>query len=77
MPISEYFGGHGSDVMAEMKKKHGKKEGERIFYATANSRNEKPDSMSKHMDSEGGKIICREFMVTIPLYLCSQGTALW
>jgi len=55
MPISEYFGGHGSDVMAEMKKKHGKKEGERIFYATANSRNEKPDSMSKHMDSEEEK----------------------
>jgi len=52
MPISEYFGGHGSEVMSEMKKKHGKKAGEREFYATANARDQKPDSMSKHMGSE-------------------------
>jgi len=57
MPISEYFGGHGSEVMSEMKKKHGKKAGKRIFYATANARDQKPDSMSHAMkdDSEEEK----------------------
>ena len=41
MPISAYFGGHGREVMAEMKKKHGDKAGEREFYATANAKNQK------------------------------------
>jgi hypothetical protein len=42
MPISEYFGGHGSEVMKELKAKHGEKEGERIFYATAAKEGQKP-----------------------------------
>lgn len=36
MPISKYFGGGGEKVMANMKGEYGEKEGERIFYATAN-----------------------------------------
>lgn len=42
MPLDKYFGGHGRQVMAELKKKHGAKAGERIFYATANKRTQKP-----------------------------------
>lgn len=34
MPISKYFGGHGSEVMKKMKEKYGKR-GEQVFYATA------------------------------------------
>ena len=37
MPISEYFGGHGKKVMAEMRKKHGKR-AEEVFYRTANKK---------------------------------------
>jgi hypothetical protein len=36
MPLSKYYGGHGEEVMASMSKKHGKKKGKEIFYATAN-----------------------------------------
>lgn len=42
MPISEYFSGSGKKVMANMKKEYGDKEGERVFYATANKRKSKP-----------------------------------
>lgn len=38
MPLSKYFGGHGQQVMKDLKAKHGSKAGERIFYATANKR---------------------------------------
>ena len=41
MPISEYFGGHGTEVMKELKAKHGEEAGERIFYATANKEGQK------------------------------------
>jgi len=43
MPISSYFRGHGSRVMAEMKKLHGEEAGEREFYATSNKRGMKPE----------------------------------
>lgn len=36
MPISEYYKGHGSEVMTKMKKKYGGKKGQQVFYATAN-----------------------------------------
>ena len=39
MPISEYYKGHGDEVMSNMKKEYGDKEGERVFYATNNKRN--------------------------------------
>lgn len=56
MPISEYFGGHGSEVMSDMQKRYGKKKGKSVFYATANKRDQNP-SMSDSMkdDSEEEK----------------------
>ena len=44
MPESEYFKGHGSSVKAAMVKKHGKKVGKRMFYATANEMGMTPKS---------------------------------
>jgi hypothetical protein len=38
MPISEYYKGSGKKVMKSMKKRYGEKGGERVFYATANTR---------------------------------------
>ena len=38
MPLNKYFGGHGASVMKDLQAKHGKKQGERIFYATANKK---------------------------------------
>jgi hypothetical protein len=38
MPVSEYYRGSGEKVMRSMKKRYGKKSGERVFYATANKR---------------------------------------
>ena len=42
MPESAYFGGHGNEVMAEMKARHGDKLGRRFFYATANKQKQAP-----------------------------------
>jgi hypothetical protein len=42
MPQSEYFKGHGNQVMGDMKKRYGDKAGERVFYATANKTGMKP-----------------------------------
>lgn len=47
MPIAKYFGGHGEEVKAAMVKKYGAKKGERVFYATANKRNQKPGEHAK------------------------------
>jgi len=44
MPISKYFKGHGSEVMANMQKEYGDKKGKSVFYATANKRKLKPDT---------------------------------
>jgi hypothetical protein len=38
MPVSEYYKGEGNKVMSSMKKRYGDKEGERVFYATANKK---------------------------------------
>lgn len=48
MPISEYFGGKGEKVLAELIKKHGKKKGTQIFYATANKQGMKPEDKVAH-----------------------------
>lgn len=40
MPKSHYYGGHGKKVMQEMRKRYGKG-AERVFYATANARNQR------------------------------------
>jgi len=42
VPVSEYFKGKGSKVLASMKARYGEKAGERVFYATANSKGMKP-----------------------------------
>jgi len=42
MPISEYFKGKGSKVLADMKSRYGDKKAKRVFYATANSRKMTP-----------------------------------
>lgn len=42
MPISKYYGGHGSEVMKNMKKQYGDKKGRSVFYATANKRGVSP-----------------------------------
>jgi len=44
MPVSAYFGGHGTEVKKNMEKEYGPEKGERVFYATANKRGEKPGS---------------------------------
>lgn len=47
MPVSEYFKGHGSEVMSSMKKKYGSSGGERVFYATANKKGMAPSDKIK------------------------------
>ena len=36
MPLTKYYGGHGTEVMANMKKTYGPKKAKQVFYATAN-----------------------------------------
>lgn len=43
MPISKYFGGSGTKVMANMKDEYGEKKGKEVFYATANKRGQNPE----------------------------------
>lgn len=38
MPLSKYFGGHGSEVMANMVKEYGPEKAKRVFYATEHAR---------------------------------------
>lgn len=38
MPLNRYYGGHGKQVMAKMKREYGPEKGESVFYATANAR---------------------------------------
>lgn len=42
MPINKYFKGHGKEVMKNMKSQYGGEKAERVFYATANKKGEKP-----------------------------------
>ena len=53
MPVSGYYGGHGDKVMDEMRSKYGDKEGERVFYATANKRKQKPGESRPHRAPDG------------------------
>ena len=36
MPLSNYYKGHGEEVMAKMEKEYGKEKGKKVFYAKAN-----------------------------------------
>lgn len=48
MPVSEYYGGHGDEVMEDMEKRYGKKKGKRVFYATNNKRHIKKGKKKSH-----------------------------
>lgn len=47
MPLSKYFGGHGEEVMSNMKKEYGDEKGKSVFYATEN-KNKKDKGKKKH-----------------------------
>lgn len=49
MPVSEYYSGHGVQVMHDMIKRYGEKKGKEVFYATANKR--KSDKPRKRVKS--------------------------
>jgi len=54
MPISGYFKGEGSSVMAAMLRNYGAKKGKQVFYATANKTGMSPGEtphmkMKKHL----------------------------
>lgn len=51
MPVSAYYGGHGNQVMADMKSKYGEKKGESVFYATANKKKQKPKKGKAHLQA--------------------------
>ena len=38
MPLTNYYGGKGKEVMSKMKDEYGDKKGEQVFYATVNKR---------------------------------------
>ncbi len=42
MPVSEYYKGHGREVMDSMQKEYGDKKGKQVFYATANKKKKRP-----------------------------------
>jgi len=51
MPISKYYGGHGSEVMKKMKQQYGEKKGESVFYATANKQKNAEDNARNYAAS--------------------------
>ena len=55
MPQSEYFKGHGKEVMASMKKQYGEKKGKQVFYATANAKKMNPEDPGMKALSRKGK----------------------
>lgn len=48
-PLSDYFGGHGEDVMKAMKKKYGRRAKE-VFYATANKSGKKRKKVKDYLE---------------------------
>ena len=52
MPLSKYFGGHGAEVMASMRKTYGAKKAKQVFYATANS---KAESRTANKEKKKGR----------------------
>ena len=53
MPISKYFGGHGKEVMQDMKNRYGAR-AEEVFYRTVNKRKKKASAFEAGM-SHGRK----------------------
>lgn len=50
MPLAEHFKGKGKEVKEKMKKRYGKKKGEKVFHATTRARKLEPseDFKKKH-----------------------------
>lgn len=48
MPISKYYKGSGEKAMKNMKSEYGEEKGERVFYATANKKGQKPAGKAEH-----------------------------
>lgn len=46
MPQKEYFGGHGKEVMASMRKRYGER-AEEVFYRTAKAKKQEPAGRGK------------------------------
>jgi hypothetical protein len=53
MPVSEHYEGHGSEVMANMKKTYDPETAKRMFYATENKQKNK--KKKKRSKKSGGK----------------------
>ena len=47
MPVSEYYAGHGEEVLRNLIREYGKKKGTQIFYAMANKTGQKPKVKAK------------------------------
>lgn len=47
MPIGKHYRGHGSEVMASMRKTYGPEKAKRVFYATENKRKDQKKSSRK------------------------------
>ena len=62
MPISEYFGGHGREVLKNMQKGYGEKKGKQVFYATANKKSQNPsgENESNGSQANGASAVERE-----------------
>jgi hypothetical protein len=41
LPLNRYFGGHGREVMRDMRERHGER-AEEVFYRTANKQKQAP-----------------------------------
>jgi hypothetical protein len=61
MPIKKYYGGHGEEVMADMKGRYGEEKGKEVFYATANKRDQNPGDKKK--SKKDNPVIARMKMV--------------
>ena len=55
MPISKYFGGHGTEVMKNMKSQYGAKKGKQVFYATENKRKSEAGEPNRTLAAKRGK----------------------
>ena len=47
MPIKNEYGGHGEEVMKDMKKTYGKDKGKSVFYATMNKAKKNKSAMKE------------------------------
>ena len=66
MPISKEFGGHGKQVMANMKKEYGAEKGKHVFYATLNSRKGMPHYEDGGIVKKTGPAVVHQGELIIP-----------